>query len=161
MAPGIAGNSHLRLVKPHAGESPPSSPSPSAALFLGARGLRLAPREIRRILFRRLCAASLDTGYSPHSLRHSFATHLLANGADLRAIQEMLGHSSLSTTQNYTHLDLAALRKAYLAHPRSFKDKKGMVNRIMEDILEDEDPDSIQYGEEGDEGREEGGEGEE
>jgi integrase/recombinase XerC len=91
------------------------------ALFLGRRGGRLSDREVRRIVEHRLLEAGLDTQRSPHSLRHSFATHLLSNGADLKAIQEMLGHKSLSTTQRYTHLDLAALKKAYQVHPRAKK----------------------------------------
>jgi integrase/recombinase XerC len=90
------------------------------ALFLGKRGGRLDQRELRRILSRRLSHQGLDPDYSPHSLRHSFGTHMLENGADLKAIQEMLGHSSLSTTQRYTHLDLRALRRAYQVHPRAF-----------------------------------------
>ncbi|MDR2404946.1 MAG: tyrosine recombinase XerC, partial [Deltaproteobacteria bacterium] len=82
------------------------------ALFVGRRGKALSQREVRRILERRLKARGLDLSYSPHSLRHSFASHLLENGADLKSIQEMLGHKSLSTTQRYTHLDLRALRQA-------------------------------------------------
>jgi integrase/recombinase XerC len=93
---------------------------PGEALFLGKKlGQRLCDREVRRILASKLASAGLDTQYGPHSLRHSFATHLLSAGADLRAIQEMLGHRSLGTTQRYTHLDLSTLREAYKAHPRA------------------------------------------
>ncbi|MDL2259392.1 tyrosine recombinase XerC [Deltaproteobacteria bacterium OttesenSCG-928-K17] len=92
----------------------------SRALFLGRRGGRLNDRQVRRVLDARLAERGLDTRYSPHSLRHSFATHLLASGADLKAIQEMLGHSSLATTERYTHLDLERLRRVYRqSHPRA------------------------------------------
>jgi len=102
-------------------QGPPQEPEEGPeALFLGRRGRRLSDREVRRVLAARLARAGLDGAFSPHSLRHSFATHMLSAGADLKAIGEMLGHSSLAATQRYTHLDLERLRRVYrAAHPRA------------------------------------------
>ncbi len=92
------------------------------ALFVGARGRRISPSSVRHALSRWALRLGLPQHVHPHMLRHSFATHVLQSSGDLRAVQEMLGHSSISTTQVYTHLDFQHLAKVYdAAHPRAKK----------------------------------------
>ena len=98
----------------------PSGGGARGALFLNHRGGRLTARSVARRLDHWVAAAGLPRHVHPHVLRHCFATHLLGNGADLRGIQELLGHASLSTTQRYTHLDWKRLAAVYdEAHPRA------------------------------------------
>jgi len=92
----------------------------AAPLFLGDRGGRLARQQAWAVVKRAAVRAGLGDRVSPHTLRHSFATHLLEGGADLRVVQELLGHASISTTQLYTHLTGERIRDVYSrAHPRA------------------------------------------
>ena len=111
----IRDQSHGRAVSGRA-----SFLSVASAKYHSGGGKRLTTRDVGRILARHLAAAGLSPKTSPHTLRHSFATHLVQAGADIRAVQELLGHSSLNTTQIYTHLTIDALREVYRkAHPRA------------------------------------------
>ena len=103
-------------------ECGPASPPESEAVFLNFRGRRLTTRSVRRMLSHYSALADLPGDVSPHTLRHSFATHLLQRGADLRVVQELLGHENISTTQIYTHITAAEMHKIYsVSHPRAEK----------------------------------------
>jgi integrase/recombinase XerC len=109
----------LKLIADYVAQCPYDLPG-DGALFVGAKGGALSPRIVQLAMQRLRGALGLPDSATPHALRHSFATHLLARGGDLRAIQELLGHASLSTTQLYTAVDSEALLKVYRsAHPRA------------------------------------------
>jgi integrase/recombinase XerC len=109
---------HVRKLAPS--EKTVLTPFPSTPVFVNKYGRRLTTRSVGRMLEKYLKVAGLDRRTTPHSLRHSFATHLLDRGADIRSVQELLGHKSLVTTQIYTHVSTTALREVYeRAHPRA------------------------------------------
>ena len=92
----------------------------ASAVFLNKNGTRLTTRSVGRLLEKYLAMAGLDASASPHSVRHSFATHLLDRGADIRSVQELLGHKSLANTQIYTHVTTQRMQESYQkAHPRA------------------------------------------
>jgi len=116
------GNPAMRAIENWLTEGRPKlvSEDSAAALFLGSRGKRIDQRVVRAIVYEAMSALGGDRRLSPHGLRHSAATHLLEGGADLRTVQEILGHSSLSTTQIYTHVSQERIKKSYeQAHPRA------------------------------------------
>jgi integrase/recombinase XerD len=113
----------LDVLRRYLGQGRPElqtrSPIPSALLLLSNRGIRLSRQSAHGIVKRLASAAGVEAHTSPHILRHTFAVHLLKGGADLRAVQELLGHASIATTQVYTQLDLEEVRRSYeRAHPR-------------------------------------------
>jgi integrase/recombinase XerC len=116
----LLGKEAQRAMRNYMQQRQGKAPDASKAFFLNKRGTRLTDRSVRRIVDKYVSLCSIEQNISPHSIRHSFATHLLNNGADLRSVQELLGHKNLSTTQIYTHLGMQRIKEIYSkAHPRA------------------------------------------
>jgi integrase/recombinase XerC len=116
----ILGRTRSVAKRSKAAKMPSNTPPADTPLFLNKFGGRMTTRSTARMLIKYLKQTSLDSRTTPHTLRHSFATHLLNNGADIRSVQELLGHKSLITTQIYTHLNTESLIQIYnRAHPRA------------------------------------------
>jgi len=114
------GEPALKAIKKYVDKRPGRKADDDGAVFLNRSGVRLTDRSVRRILDKHIGVCGVTEKISPHSLRHSFATHLLDRGADLRSVQELLGHMNLSTTQIYTHVTMERLKTVYdKAHPRA------------------------------------------
>ena len=118
------GEKAVRAIRDYFDSFPPAlrkkNEGPETPVFLNRSGSRLTDRSVRRLIVKYARQISLKAGISPHTLRHTFATHLLDRGADLRSVQELLGHTNLSTTQIYTHVTTRRLQEAYAqAHPRA------------------------------------------
>ncbi|MFC1806796.1 tyrosine recombinase XerC [Candidatus Omnitrophota bacterium] len=114
------GEKAIKAIRDYTKASSAQRESGVKAIFLNNRGKRLTDRSVRRIVDRYISLASIKGKVSPHTMRHSFATHLLNRGADLRAVQELLGHANLSTTQIYTHVTTERMKDIYQkAHPRA------------------------------------------
>jgi len=114
------GRTALQAIEAYLNDRTEEEKQPSAPLFLNKNNTRLTDRSIRRILIKYSRRASITKDVSPHTIRHTFATHLLDQGADLRSVQDLLGHENLSTTQIYTHVTTKRIKDAYeKAHPRA------------------------------------------
>ena len=114
------GDKALKAIRDYMGKGRGKKVSDKKAIFLNKNGTRLTDRSVRRVVAKYIKRVSLKEGISPHTLRHSFATHLLNRGADLRSVQELLGHMNLSTTQIYTHVTTKRLKEVYeKSHPRA------------------------------------------